>query len=207
MWGPTVARRPALSLASELAATRGTQGRLRGLPTPRQMDIVVPGGLDEIGQPGYAPAMPQSLSNVLVHIVFSTKERRPLLSEPTLRVAMHRYLAAVSAELRCPVIKLGGVADHVHLLARQARTITLAGWVRELKRTPSLWVKDLPEGSDVFQWQEEYGAFSVSQSQSATVERYIARQEAHHYSFSFQDEFRTLLDRHQIAYDERYLWD
>ena len=105
------------------------------------------------------------------------------------------------------MIKLGGVEDHVHLLARQARTLTLAGWVRELKRTSSLWVKGLSQGPTVFQWQAGYGAFSVSQSQSAAVERYIARQPAHHRGRSFQDEFRTLLERHQIAYDERYLWD
>lgn len=151
--------------------------------------------------------MPQSLSNVLVHLVFSTKERHPFLSDPALRVAMHRYLAVVSAQLHCPVIKVGGVEDHVHMLARQARTITLAGWVREIKRTSSLWVKELPEGSNVFQWQAGYRAFSVSQSQSAAVERYIAWQEAHHRRVGFQDEFRALLDLHQIAYDERYLWD
>jgi putative transposase len=151
--------------------------------------------------------MPQSLSNVLVHLAFSTKERQTFLSDATLRMALHKYLAVASAELRCPAIKVGGVEDHVHMLARQARTITLAGWVRELKRTSSLWVKELAEGSNVFQWQAGYGAFSVSQSQSAAVERYIARQAAHHRRVSFQDEFRTLLDRHQIAYDERYLWD
>jgi REP element-mobilizing transposase RayT len=139
--------------------------------------------------------MAQSLSNVLVHMVFSTKERHPFLSDPTLRVAMHKYLAAVSAQLRCPVITVGGVADHVHLLARQARTITLAGWVREVKRAggSSLWVKEFSEGLNVFQWQAGYATFSVSQSQSAAVQRYIARQEAHHRSVSFQDEFRTLL--------------
>ena len=151
--------------------------------------------------------MPQSLSNVLVHIVFSTKERHPFLSDPILRVAMHRDLAAASVQLRCPVIKVGGIEDHVHILARQARTITLAGWVRELKRTSSLWVKELDEGSNGFQWQAGYAAFAVSQSQSAAVARYIDRQEVHHRSVSFQDEYRTLLDRHQIAYDERYLWD
>ena len=75
---------------------------------------------------------------------------------------MHQYLAALSAELRCSVITVGGVEDHVHLLARQARTITLAGWIRELKRTSSLWVKELPEGCPDFQWQVGYGAFSVS---------------------------------------------
>ena len=88
----------------------------------------------------------------------------------------------------------------------EARTIALAGWVRELKRTSSLWVKEQPAGPTGFQWQAGYGAFSVSQSQSAAVERYIARQDAHHQRVSFQDEFRTLLVRHQITYDERYLW-
>ena len=151
--------------------------------------------------------MPQSLSNVLVHLVFSTKQRHPLLADSTLRVATHRYLATVSAELGCPVVTVGGVADHVHLLARQARTVTLAGWVRELKRTSSLWLKQRPEGPEGFQWQAGYGAFSVSQSQSAAVQRYITRQETHHCRVSFQDELRTLLERHQIAYDDRYLWD
>jgi putative transposase len=155
----------------------------------------------------YPTAMPQSLSNVLVHLVFSTKQRHPFLADSTLRVATQRYLATVSAELRCPVITVGGVADHVHLLARQARTITLAGWVRELKRTSSLWLKERPDCPEGFQWQAGYGAFSVSQSQGAAVRRYITRQEAHHCCVSFQDELRTLLDRHQIAYDEHYLWD
>ncbi len=151
--------------------------------------------------------MPQSLSNVLVHLVFSTKDRHPFLADSTLRLALHRYLAAVSAELRCPVIQLGGIEDHVHVLARQARTITLAGWIRELKRTSSLWLKERPDGPEGSQWQAGYGAFSVRQSQGAAVQQYIARQEIHHRRVSFQDELRTLLDRHGIAYDERYLWD
>jgi len=151
--------------------------------------------------------MPQSLSNVLVHIVFSTKERHPFLLDTTLRAAMHKRLAAVSMRLRCPVITLGGVEDHVHILARQARTITLAEWVKEIKRTSSLWAKEARQGCRAFQWQAGYGAFSVSQSQSAAVERYVARQQEHHHSLSFQDELRTLLSRHKIAYDERYVWD
>jgi len=148
--------------------------------------------------------MPQSLSNVLVHIVFSTKDRQPYLSDAALHVAMHKYLSTVSAGLRCPVIQLGGVADHVHVLARQARTITLATWVRELKRSSSLWVKGLPGGPNVFTGRRIRSLF-VSESQSAAVERYIARQEAHHRRLGFQDELRTLLRRHQIAYDERYV--
>ncbi len=151
--------------------------------------------------------MSQSLSNVLVHIVFSTKERQPLLRDAALRAAMLKYLATVSARLRCPVITVGGVEDHVHVLARQARTMTLADWVKELKRSSSLWAKDPPHQAAVFQWQAGYGAFSVSQSQSAAVQRYIGRQAAHHRSVSFQEEFRTLLHLHTLAYDERYVWD
>ena len=151
--------------------------------------------------------MPQSLSNVLVHIVFSTKERPPFLLDTKLRAAMHKHLAVVSTQLRCPVIKVGGVEDHVHILARQARTITLAEWVKESKRPSSLWAKEARQGCQVFPWQAGYGAFSVSQSQSAAVERYIARQQEHHRSLSFQEELRTLLSRHKIAYDERYVWD
>lgn len=95
--------------------------------------------------------MPQSLSNVLVHLVFSTKERQPLLNDAGIRDAMHRYLAGISLRLACPVIRIGGTEDHVHLLARQARTITLAEWVKELKRASSLWAKS--QGLKRFQWQ------------------------------------------------------
>ena len=151
--------------------------------------------------------MPQSLSNVLVHIVFSTQDRQPFLRHRALCEAMHKYLASVWARRGCPVIKVGGVEDHVHMLARQARMIALTEWVKELKRASSLWVKEAPEGACFFQWQAGYGAFSVSQSHSSAVERYIIRQEQHHRRVSFQEEFRKLLDRHQVAYDDRYVWD
>jgi len=155
----------------------------------------------------YPIAMPQSLANVLVHVVFSTKGRQPLLAHPPLRLALHRYLAMVSSELGCPAITVGGVEDHVHVLARQGRTVTIAGWVRELKRVSSVWLKEQPRGLSGFLWQGGYGAFSVSQSQSAAVERYIARQEARHLRLTFEEELRALLARNQIAYDDRYLWE
>jgi len=151
--------------------------------------------------------MPQSLANILVHVVFSTKDRRALLRSANLRDQMHRYLAGVSKNLDCPAVVVGGTEDHVHVLARQARTITLANWVKELKRVSSLWVKAKDPSLGLFQWQSGYGAFSVSQSQSARVERYIDTQEEHHRRFSFQDEFRRLLERCRIEYDERYVWD
>jgi REP element-mobilizing transposase RayT len=151
--------------------------------------------------------MPQSLANVLVHIVFSTKGREAMLRGPDLRAEMHKYLGGISKTLECPTIIVGGTEDHVHLLARQARTIVLADWVKELKRGSSLWIKTKDRTLESFQWQAGYGAFSVSQSQSGRVERYIAGQEEHHRKLSFQDEFRELLRKHNIEFDERYVWD
>jgi putative transposase len=151
--------------------------------------------------------MPQSLAHVLVHIIFSTKERRALLQNPDLRMEMHRYLAGISANLECPAIIVGGVADHVHLLANQSRTIALAEWVKELKRASSLWAKKKNPQWDLFQWQAGYGAFSVSRSQKERVHKYISSQEEHHRQLSFQDEFRKILKRHGIVVDERYVWD
>lgn len=151
--------------------------------------------------------MPQSLSNILVHIVFSTKDRRPWLRSPKLQVALHRELASISQQLSCDPVLVGGVEDHVHMLCRQARTISLAEWVKELKRVSSIWVKKQDVRLKAFQWQAGYGAFSVSQSQSARVQRYLAQQAIHHRKMTFQDELRGLLARHQIEFDERYVWD
>ena len=127
--------------------------------------------------------MPQSLANVLLHIVFSTKERRAFLQNRDLRDEMHRYLAGISAKLDCPAIIVGGATDHVHLLANQSRTITLAEWVKELKRVSSLWAKEKSPQWGLFQWQAGYGAFSVSQSQKDRVQEYIGSQEEHHRRF------------------------
>jgi REP element-mobilizing transposase RayT len=151
--------------------------------------------------------MPQSLANVLVHIVFSTKERRALLQNHDLRVEMHRYITGVSSKLECSAIIVGGATDHVHLLANQSRTIALAEWVKELKRASSLWAKKKSPQWSLFQWQAGYGAFSVSQSQKERVQEYIRLQEEHHRRISFQDELRQILKKHGIAFDERYVWD
>jgi REP-associated tyrosine transposase len=151
--------------------------------------------------------MAQSLSNVLVHIVFSTKERRSFLGDASHRAAVHGYLGAISVRLDCPVVRVGGVDDHVHILACQARTISVAEWVKELKRASSQWAKTQDAALRSFQWQAGYGAFSVSQLLSRRVTQYIERQEEHHRRFDFQTEFRKLLDAHGVTYDERYVWD
>jgi len=150
--------------------------------------------------------MPQSLSAVYIHLVFSTKHRQPFLRDRHLREDLHSFLGGTSKTLECPTLLVGGIEDHVHLLARFGRTITQADWVKELKRVSNLWLRDEGRLAD-FEWQAGYADFSVSQSNLEQVQRYIANQEKHHLKLSFQDEVRALLTRHKIEWDERSIWD
>lgn len=117
---------------------------------------------------------------------------------------MHAYLAGVSKKLCCPAIEIGGIEDHVHLLIRFPRTMTVADWFKEVKRVSSAFAK---ERDPRFAWQSGYGAFSVDGSGLDPVIHYIRTQEDHHRKFSFQDEFRKLLREHGIKWDENYVWD
>ena len=109
--------------------------------------------------------------------------------------------------LDCPAIIVGGVEDHVHLLCALSRTCAPADMVKEVKRSSSLWIKTrAPEWSD-FAWQSGYGVFSIGHSQIDEVRRYIAAQPEHHRKLTFQDEFRHLLQRYEVAFDEAYVWD
>jgi putative transposase len=150
--------------------------------------------------------MPQSLSAVYIHLVFSTKERRPFLRDDTIRAALHPYLGKISKQLGCAPIITGGMEDHVHLLARFGRTITQAEWVKELKRVSNLWLKSEYSIRD-FEWQGGYADFSVSASNLEQVKKYILNQPQHHHKMNFQDELRTLLRRHDVEWDERDIWD
>ena len=150
--------------------------------------------------------MTQSLSAVYIHLVFTTKERRPSLRDKTVRGSLHSYLGGISKQLGCAPIITGGMEDHVHLLARFGRTITQAEWVKELKRVSNLWLKEQHSIRD-FEWQGGYADFSVSASNLEQVKTYIANQEQHHLKINFQDELRTLLRRYRIEWDERYIWD
>ena len=151
--------------------------------------------------------MPQSLSAVYLHLVFSTKDRRPFLRDKTVRDALHAYMGGISKTLECPPLIVDGVEDHVHLLCRFARTITQAEWVKELKRVSNGWLKEHGRNYADFEWQGGYADFSVSQSNLEQVKQYIASQEEHHRKTTFQDELRTLLRKHEIEFDERYAWD
>jgi REP element-mobilizing transposase RayT len=152
-------------------------------------------------------SMPQSLSSVYVHIVFSTKDRFPFLSNEDVRAQVHAFLGGIARKLHCPPVLVGGVADHVHMLVQLDRSISQSDLVRELKRGSNLWFQERFPEIPKFAWQAGYGAFSVSALNLENVRAYIANQSQHHAKISFQDEFRAFLEKHRLAYDERYVWD
>jgi putative transposase len=150
--------------------------------------------------------MPQSLSKVIVHLIFSTKEREPWLNRE-IRPRMHAYLATVCRQLGAQAHRVGGVADHVHIITTLPRTLSQAEMIEQVKKTSSKWIKSLGPEYRGFYWQRGYGAFSVSPSQLAAVFAYIDNQEEHHRVRSFQEEYRDFLERHGVQFDERYVWD
>jgi REP element-mobilizing transposase RayT len=149
----------------------------------------------------------QSLSKIWTHLIFSTKERYPFLSNETIRHHMHSYLAKILKANNCPTLLVGGVADHVHLLFVLSKNHSIASIVWAIKRSSSKWVKREAVSLRKFHWQEGYGAFSVSQSDVERVQRYILNQDTHHRRKTFQDEFRKFLKAYEVEYDERYVWD
>jgi putative transposase len=150
--------------------------------------------------------MPQSLSLVVVHIVFSTKDRKPLL-DPITRPKLHAYLTTVGRNAGCECYRVGGVADHVHLAIRLTRTLTMADLVEQLKTSSSKWLKtQVPELAD-FSWQRGYGCFSVGPTDLNSLCAYIDRQEEHHRTRTFQEEFQAFLKKYGVEYDENYVWD
>ncbi|MEM9598726.1 MAG: transposase, partial [Acidobacteriota bacterium] len=132
--------------------------------------------------------MPQSLAQIYLHVVFSTKERFPFLVDPVLRSEVHRYLATASRNQGCPCLRVGGIEDHVHLALRLGRERTIAALVRDVKRESSKWLQE--QGLERFRWQAGYGAFSVSPGHLPAVMEYIDRQEEHHRGETFQQELR-----------------
>ena len=151
--------------------------------------------------------MSQSLAKVLLHVIYSTKDRDPFLADQEVRRNMHSYLATVFKEYDSPALLIGGVADHVHILCLLSRTHSISEVIREAKRNSSKWIKTQGNRLEKFRWQSGYGAFSVSQSQAAQVKAYISTQERHHQRRSFQDEYRDFLKKYEVEYDERYVWD
>jgi len=150
--------------------------------------------------------MAQSLARILVHLIFGTKDRAPVLA-PGVRPELQAYFVGILANLECPCMEVGCVADHAHILFVLHRTLSTADLVEEVKKGSSKWLKTRAAALRNFHWQNGYGAFSVSPSNEARVRAYILNQEEHHRKVTFQDEYRSFLRRHGVAFDERYVWD
>jgi REP-associated tyrosine transposase len=150
--------------------------------------------------------MPQSLSSILVHLVFSTKHREPFITG-AVESELHPYMATIFREHDSPSLIIDGTADHIHALVALGRTITVAKLVEEVKTGSSKWVKTKGPGLRNFHWQKGYGAFSIGQSNVERLKRYIRNQKEHHRRVTFKDEYRDFLRRYKVEFDERYVWD
>jgi putative transposase len=150
--------------------------------------------------------MPQSYTCLHYHLVYSTKHRLPQITTD-IRIRLWEFLGGIVIGAGGIPIQIGGTEDHVHLLVTLRQQPALADFMRTLKAGSSRWVHDTFPNAHEFQWQTGYGAFTVSHSAIDVVKEYIVNQEAHHKQQSFQDEFRALLTKHGIQFDEKYLWD
>lgn len=151
--------------------------------------------------------MPQSLVQNFQHIVFSTKAREPYFAEKSIRVEMHSYLGGVCRNHNSFPIIVGGHNDHVHIVCRLSKSLAIDNFVRELKVESSKWMKTKGPIFESFRWQSGYGSFSISPSHLEALTRYVQNQEEHHRSISFQNEFLRMLQKYNISYDEKFLWD
>lgn len=151
--------------------------------------------------------MSQSFVSLHHHLVFSTKGRRPILV-PEVRTRLFEYIGGILRAEGCVLEAAGGVEDHVHLLVSLDKKLSISEALRIVKASSSRWIHEtFPESLSDFAWQAGYGAFAVSHSNREKVRAYFLRQAEHHRKVTFQEEFLEFLRRHEIAYDERYLWD
>ena len=150
--------------------------------------------------------MSQSLAKIYTHLVFSTKNREPVLHKKV-QPELYSYMGGICNNLECYPVKIGGYVDHMHILCLLSKKIALMKLLEEVKKSSSKWIKTKGEEFSGFRWQNGYGAFSVNPSEIDVVVRYIENQEEHHKNFLFQDEYRTFLKKYKVDYDERYVWD
>ncbi len=150
--------------------------------------------------------MGQSLVKNYVHLIFSTKHRAPLI-KPSVENELHSYLGGICNNLDCQVLKIGGSTDHVHILCMLSKKIALMKLMEELKSHSSKWIKTKGLEYSNFYWQDGYGAFSVKPSEIDRVIGYIANQHEHHRKKTFQEEYRAVLTKFNVPYEEKYVWD
>ena len=149
--------------------------------------------------------MPQSLARILVHLVFSTKNREPWITTE-IEQRIWEYLGGIARKNQMKALQIGGIEDHVHVVVGMRPTMAVSEAVQLLKGGSSKWIHDTFPSMGSFAWQDGYGAFTVSKSQLPDVIHYVANQREHHRVRTFQEEYRALLEKHEIQYDERYIW-
>lgn len=150
--------------------------------------------------------MPQSLVKNYVHLVWSTKNRAPLIDKK-IKEELYAYMAGISNKLESKVIQIGGIEDHVHILCKLSRKIAMMKLVEEIKSHSSKWIKSKGVSYQNFYWQNGYGGFSVNPKEIDIVINYIKNQEEHHKKRTFQEEYRMFLNQYKMEFDERYVWD
>jgi REP element-mobilizing transposase RayT len=150
--------------------------------------------------------MSQSLAQIYIHIVFSTKYRKPLI-QTEIEEELYAYIGGIIKNLKGNSIKINSVSNHIHILTTLPKTVTLSKYLEEIKRSSSKWIKTKGTDYKNFSWQRGYGAFSVSSYKVNVVKNYIAKQKEHHKSQDFKEEFIEFLDEYKVEYDDRYLWD
>ena len=150
--------------------------------------------------------MAGTYTNLVYHVVFSTKSRRQLITLP-IEDELHRYLGGIVRGIEGVPLEINGMADHVHLLARLPAKIAVSDALREVKACTSKWLNEHNQSQHKLAWQDGYAAFSVSRSQAESVRAYIRDQKTHHAARDYQSELLALLDKHDVDYDERYIWD
>ncbi len=149
--------------------------------------------------------MSSTLTNLLYHIVFSTKNREPVITKP-IRADLYKYIGGIVRGEGETLLEIGRMPDHVHLVARFKAEPSVATMVKIIKSKSSKWLNEQPKRPGRFEWQRGYAAFTVSKSQLEKVRVYVRNQEQHHRRKTFQEELRLLLEKHGVEYDERYLW-
>jgi REP element-mobilizing transposase RayT len=149
--------------------------------------------------------MASTLTNLLCHIVFSTKNREPNIP-PSLQSELDRYIGGIIQNQGCQPLQIGGMPDHRHIVLAIRPDLSVSEVVRTIKSNSSKWINEQHETQGSFTWQAGFGAFSISSSQMDVVREYVRNQETHHRKMSFQQEYLAFLKKHEIAYDERYLW-
>jgi REP element-mobilizing transposase RayT len=149
--------------------------------------------------------VPQTLVSLMIHVIFSTKERRAMIT-PGVEPELYAYLGGTAKNLGSRCLAIGGTENHLHLLISQSKNVALSHLMEELKKSSSKWIKTKGANFKQFGWQDGYGAFSIGQSNLEALKRYVASQKEHHRKQTFEQELLAFLNEYKVAYDQRYLW-